>query len=283
MRLAHLSDFHYTTLTLNPLRLFPKRIFAHLNWLFHRKKTFCHGQIEELPDLFRSLNVDLVLLGGDFTSSSMPEEFKLAKNWTNKLSSKWIAIPGNHDQYTTRSAKNKLFYQYFTNANPIIGSLSKKRCEAHKIGENLWVVAMDTSCPNQGKSARGIFSKEHEAELEAILSQIPNTHQVILLNHYPFFQQECKDRQLEGGEALERLLRRHPKIVLYLHGHTHRHSCADLRQDNLPIVLDSGSCSLKTRGSWNLIDLTEAGCNVSRYQWQGEWKPQETKEYLWTS
>lgn len=270
MRIAHISDFHFTKLTINPLRLFPKRVFGHLNWLFHRKNNFCHRQLEELPDLFRSLNVDLILMGGDFTSSAMPEEFELAQRWTKVLSSPWIAIPGNHDKYTQMSVRNKLFSQYFS---------STKRCEAHKIDENLWVIAMDTCRPTRGKSARGIFSKEHELELETLLSQIPG--KVILLNHYPFFLQENVDRTLEGGEALEKLIRRHPNIILYLHGHTHRHSCADLRADNLPIVLDSGCCSLKHRGSWNLIDLTETGCNVSKYEWQGAWEPQETKEFVW--
>jgi 3',5'-cyclic AMP phosphodiesterase CpdA len=271
MRLCFLSDFHFTKLTINPLRLFPKRIFGHLNWLVHRKKTFCHQQLEALPHLFRSLNVDLVLLGGDFTSSSMPEEFELAKNWIKHLSSPWIAIPGNHDNYTQRSARNKVFNQYFPTS----------RSKAHKIGENLWVVAMDTSRPNRIRSARGIFSKEHEFELEELLSQIPG--KVILLNHYPFFLQENIDRTLEGGEALERLIRRHPNIILYLHGHTHRSSCADLRIDHLPIVLDSGCCSLKQGGSWNLIDLSEDRCNITKYEWQGAWKPQETKEFVWTS
>jgi 3',5'-cyclic AMP phosphodiesterase CpdA len=262
MRIAHLSDFHFTKLTLNPLRLFPKRIFGHLNWWTHRKKEFDHQQLSSIPHLLKDLRVDWILLGGDFTSSSLHEEYQIAKEWTTQLPAPWIAIPGNHDAYTKSCAKS--FYQYFDSLKP------------HAIGNNWWVVPIDTSSPNPIRSSKGIFSNEQALRDE--LSKIPGN--VILLNHYPFFQQESPNRSLEGGEKLEQLLRDHPKIKLYLHGHTHRHSIADLQVDNLPIILDSGSCSLK-RGSWNLIDLAESGCQVTPYFWQNSWVAKESKEFVW--
>ncbi|HSX13741.1 MAG TPA: metallophosphoesterase [Chlamydiales bacterium] len=262
MRIAHLSDIHFTQLTFNPLRLFPKRIFGHLNWLIHRRKYFNHQMIDLLPNLFRELHVDLVLFAGDFTSSSLHSEFMIAKKWMSKLPIPWIAIPGNHDHYTRTSAHR--YYQYFESLKP------------HPIGNNWWVIPMDTTCPNPIRSSKGIFS--NAAQLEELLNQISGN--VILLNHYPFFQQESKDRSLEGGEELEQLIRKHPKIKLYLHGHTHRHSIADLQVDNLPIILDSGSCSLR-KGSWNLIDLSEDGCNVTPYTWQNTWTAKEIKEFKW--
>jgi 3',5'-cyclic AMP phosphodiesterase CpdA len=262
MRIAHLSDFHFTKLTINPLRLFPKRIFGHLNWLIHRKKTFDHQQLECLPDLFRALDVDLILFAGDFTTTAMKEEFIEAKKWVDKMAIPFIAIPGNHDKYTKRSVGR--FEQYF---EPL---------KAHSIGNNWWVLPIDTTCPNPIRSARGIFSNKEA--LEKQIAQIPGN--IILLNHYPFFQQESADRSLSGGEELEELIRRNPKIKLYPHGHTHRHSIADLRVDNLPIILDSGCCSSK-KGSWNLIDLTEEDCKVTPYFWQNGWKPSERKEFIW--
>lgn len=281
MRLAHLSDFHCTKLTFNPLRLFPKRIFGHLHWLCGRKDSFSSKQLEPLPDLFKRLKVDLILLGGDFTSSSMQEEFAFAKSLIEKNTSSMIAIPGNHDHYTSRSYKQGRFYAYFPNPNPTLGSLAKEGVEGHKIGPNWWVVALDTSCPNGIASSRGMFSKKLETKLEELLLQIPANEKIILFNHFPFFQQEDPKRILERGDALEQLIRRHPNIALYLHGHTHRHSVADLRSDGLPIILDSGSCCLKTTGSWNLIDLDDTKCCVTAYEWKSEWKQRNTKEFLW--
>lgn len=282
MRLAHFSDFHFTSLTINPLRLFPKRIFSHLNWILHRKRIFSHELLDQIPDLLDKLKVDLILLGGDFTSSSMPEEFEKAKSLIQKLSGKIIAIPGNHDQYTLRSYKQKLFYKYFSNPKSSSLSLIKDRVEAHKIKTGWWVVAIDTSCPNPITSSRGIFSYELERKLANLLSEIPKEEKIILLNHYPFFQQDIPKKLLERGEALESLIRHHPNIVLYLHGHTHRHSIANLRAYGLPIILDSGSCSQKQFGSWNLIDLNEVGCAITTYQWNNEWKEKNRQEFTWT-
>ncbi len=262
MRIAHLSDFHFTKLTLNPLRLFPKRFFGHINWCIRRRKEFNHQQLSDLPDFFRMLKVDWILFGGDFTSSSLTEEFKLARNWVDQMPVPWIAVPGNHDFYTRGSARR--FYKYF---DPL---------RIQPIGNNWWVVPIDTSCTNPIRSARGLFS--NQAELKKQLSEINGN--VILLNHYPFFQQESVDRNLQGGEKLEELIREHPNVKLYLHGHTHRHSMVDLQEDNLPIILDSGSCSLK-KGSWNLIDLTTASCNITPYFWENGWTTKETKEFLW--
>ncbi len=281
MRLAHLSDFHYTKLTINPLRLFPKRIFSHIHWLMHRADSFSCKPLEKLPDLFRLLNVDLVLLGGDFTSTSMPEEFKTAKDFVQTLEKPWIAIPGNHDHYTRRSYRNQMYYQHFANENSSFYSLQKDGIECQKIAPRWWVISLDTCLPTRITSSQGVFSEEIESKLEGVLSLIPLDENVILFNHYPFFDQEDKKRTLLRGRSLENLLQRHPKIRLYLHGHTHRHSIANLQPNGLPLVLDSGSCSQTKGGTWNLIDLKEEGCSVDSYQFDLEWKKKDTQEFVW--
>lgn len=281
MRIIHISDFHFTKLTANPLRLFPKRIFSHLNWLLRRKKEFDQTQVEHLPALFEDLKADLILFGGDFSSSSMPEEFRQAKHLVQRMKAPWIAIPGNHDQYTVCSHQKKRFYEYFTNKSATFASLCREGVEAHKITDHWWVVAVDTAKPTRITSSEGMFSKALEAQLEHLLGQIPEADKVILLNHYPFFKQEDSKRALKRGESLEKLLRRHSNIALYLHGHTHRHSIADLRPDGLPIVLDSGSCSLKNKGTWNLIDLDSAGCTVSTYHLENGWEMKSKQEFAW--
>ena len=243
-----------------------------MNWLLHRRRIFSEKQLEDLPDLLKTLKVDFVLLGGDLTSSSMPEEFEKAKSLMQKIAIPMIAIPGNHDHYTERSYHEKRFYQYFP---------AKEGLEAYPIGPNWWVVALDTSFPGPALSSRGRFTEDLEEKLETLLLKLPEMDKVILLNHYPFFEQDDPSKILERGEALEQLIRRHPKIALYLHGHTHRHSIADLRPSGLPIVLDSGSCGQKTCGHWNLIDLNETGCTVTAYQWKSKWEEKERQEFVW--
>lgn len=244
-----------------------------------REKVFSFQQVELLPELFADLKVDLVLFGGDFTSTSMTEEFEIAASFVSKFKQPWIAIPGNHDTYTLRSQKKKTYYQYLTNPHKTVGFLKQDGIEGHKIAPSWWVVALDTSFPNF--SSKGRFSKNLENRLENLLNEIPSEDKIVLFNHYPFFKQEVESHSLERAEALEQVLRKHPNIVLYLHGHTHRHSIADLRPSQLPIVLDSGSCAQTQTGTWNLIDLQDQGCTVSTYSWMPQWTQTKSQEFLW--
>jgi hypothetical protein len=77
-------------------------------------------------------------------------------------------------------------------------------------------------------------------------------------------------------------LQRFDQIKLYLHGHTHRHIIADLRASQLPIVVDSGSTSQKEGATWNLIDITAAGCSISAYKKEPEeWKQHSQSHFTW--
>lgn len=288
MRIAQVSDFHFTHLTWNPFRLLSKRIFGNANWFFLRKKHFFEEQVEPLADLFQELGVDLVLLGGDFTTTALKEEFQKADRFVKKIRQPWIAIPGNHDHYTLRSYRGKHFYRYFANkrkeiVHPVeFFTLKDHGIEAHRVAKGWWLIAMDTSLATNPYSSKGLMSEKLEAYLEEVLTLIPKGESVLLLNHYPFFQNDEARRNLQRGEALEALLKRHPRVRLYLHGHTHRHTVADLQQSALPIVLDSGSCSQGRKGAWNLIDLKPDGCTVSTYRWDHAWTKTRTEEFAWT-
>ncbi len=275
-RIAQLSDFHFTKVTWNLFKLFPKRFFGQLNWVFSRNKNFNFHSLNELPDLFTSLEVDLVLFGGDFTTSSLHQEFILAKKFVERLNQPWIAIPGNHDHYTKRSFLQKRYYQYFENKNAAFYSLQKDGLEAHKIAPFWWLIALDTTHATRISSSQGFFSERQEKILSEILNAIPQSDSIILFNHYPFFQHGSPKHTLMRGDALEKLIKEHSNISLYLHGHTHQHIIADLQKSNLPMVLDGGSCS---QGSWNLIDLTQKGCTITAYQ---NTTPVRKEDYPWT-
>lgn len=280
MRIAQISDFHFTHITWNPFRLFSKRLFGNLYWLFNRKKIFFPEQLAPLPKLFTELQVDWVLLGGDFTTTSLKEEFKKAVQFVSKISQPWIAIPGNHDHYTRRSHRQKHYYRYLSNRPARFFSLEKQGVEAHLISPNWWIVALDTAHPTPPHSSEGLFSEALEKNLETLLKLIPSQDAILLFNHYPFFQNDASHRNLRRGEELQKLLQRHPRIRIYAHGHTHRHTIADLQANQLPLILDSG-CPAQGQGTWNLIDFASQGCTVTSYQWDNQWKPFRTEEISW--
>lgn len=288
MRIAQISDFHLTHLTWNPLRLLSKRFLGHLNWLVFRKSHFSEDQLDPLPSLFEELKVDLVLLGGDLSTTSLAEEFLKAVRFLRKLKQPWLAIPGNHDKYTYRSCRKKHFYRYFTNKRKEISrpveffNLQEHGIEAHQISPNWHVVALDTSLATNPYSSEGVVSKKLQEYLEEVLKLIPEDQSIILFNHYPFFQNDDPRHSLKRGKALEEQIKRHPRIKLYLHGHTHRNTIADLQVSNLPIVLDGGSCCAGKKASFNIIDLSPETCTVSAYFWNNEWIKTRTEEFPWT-
>lgn len=288
MRIAHVSDFHFTQLTWNPFRLLSKRFLGNLNWIAVRKKHFFEEQVEPLPKLFDDLDIDLVLLGGDFSTTALFEEFEKARSFVKKIKKPWLAIPGNHDHYTHRSYRNKHFYRYFTNhreeiAHPVeFFTLKEHGIEAHKIAPHWWVIALDTALATNPYSSEGFFSEKLEGYLEEVIKLIPKEDSILLFNHFPFFLNDVERHNLRRGEALQKILEREPRIRLYMHGHTHRHTVANLQVSNLPIVLDSGSCAQGRKGAWNLIDLKSDGCTVSTYRWDHKWTKTRTEEFAWT-
>lgn len=288
MRIAHISDFHFTHITWNPFRLFSKRILGNLNWLFTRKGQFSEEQLASLPGLFDQLKVDLVLLGGDLSTTSLLEEFEKGARFVKQIKQPWIAVPGNHDRYTYRSSRQNHFYRYFSNkrrpvSHPVeFFTLKDHGLEVHPLEAKGWIFALDATLATNLYSSQGLFSEKLESYVEEALGLIPKNDSVFLFNHYPFFHNDEPRRCLLRGEALQALLKRHPRIRLYLHGHTHRHTVADLQPNHLPLILDSGSCAETRTGSWNLIELGDGGCTVDVYRWNRKWDKTGTESFAWT-
>lgn len=288
MRIAHISDFHYTRLTWNPIRLVSKRLLGNLNWALARHDIFSEGVAEDLLPVLKKLKIDLILLGGDFTTTSLETEFDVAKHFVKRLPAPWLAIPGNHDAYTYRSYRQKRFYRYFSNERDTISqasdffTLRNHQIEAHSIGGGYWIAALDVARATNLYSSRGFFSKKLEARMKEVLGLIPKEDSILVFSHYPFFQNDVHRHSLERGDALQKILEQDPRIRAFLHGHTHRHTIADLQPSNLPLILDSGSCAQTNRASWNLIDLKPNGCTVSGYRWDGGWHVGKQLDVVWT-
>ncbi len=288
MRLAQISDLHITEITLNPFRLFSKRFLGLLNWIFFRKGVFSRDPINALPAFLKSLSVDQILLGGDFTSTALPKELKLAQEFVSELPAPWIAVPGNHDHYTYRSFRKRHYYNALSNKRGPVEHkadffhLADHGVEAHRLKDNWWLIAIDTCRPTNLYSSRGLFPFELEARLTELLSLIPADARILVMSHYPFFQNDVHRHSLSRGEALEALLRKEPRVKVYLQGHTHRHTIADLQPSGLPIVLDGGSCADRNKGTFNLLTLEKSHLRVDIYEWKNGWTLQQTKEIAWT-
>jgi len=292
LRIAHISDVHFGHFTLSPLQFFSKRFIGNAHLGLSRWREFAPRRLyHHFARTLVSQNVDLVVITGDLTTTTHKKELGLALDFFHELEEAGLcvlALPGNHDHYTSRAFREKHFYEYFTNdpspSNPT-DRLETQRLEVYPISRGVWLIALDTAIPTSLLSSHGLFPEALEMRLEQILSALPKEDSIILCSHYPYIDIEQRPKHaLQRGEALEALLLRHPQVVLYLHGHTHRHTLADLRETGLPITLDAGSVSLRENPTYNLIDMTRDGCEIEamRGTWRGnhtEWAPFKSERF----
>jgi len=287
MKIAHISDLHFSKISWDPLQFFSKRILGNLNLLLKRKNVFSSTQPFTLLKRWKELGVSDVIISGDLTTTSSREEFRIATRFVDAIKEMGIEphiIPGNHDHYTRRSYRKKLFYDYFPLQFGIdIPSFNLKEhgVTAKKLDYDWWLVGLDTAVATPLLSSGGLFSKKVEKNLNKILDEIPKQDKILLVNHFPFFKHEIPRRRLKKGEALQKVIENHPNIFMYIHGHTHRRTLGDLRKNGLPIVTDSGSAAY-LHGSWNLITLTPSSCEIKVYEWQKEWREIKKEKYEWT-
>lgn len=277
-RLAHISDLHFSKLTWNPSQFFSKRWLGNLNLLLKRKHTFDPDHLTTLLPFFHERKVDTILITGDLTSTSHEAEFILAKQFIDSLRQenfKVFTLPGNHDHYTHAAYQQKLFYQFFnaSYSSPVdttSSSLSLKEngLTSVYLGDRWWLIGLDTAIATSLLSSNGYFSEALELKLEKQLAEIPSDHFVILMNHFPLFSNESSRKSLIRKDALKNLLERFPQVKLYLHGHTHRHTIADLRNSHLPIMLDSGSTAQKQGATWNFLEISQHGCEIEVFKKQ---------------
>ena len=270
--LLHISDLHFSKITANPSQIFSKRWIGNLNLFLFRKNQICLNLPEIFLSYIKDLKPDYILISGDFTSTALKKEYDLALSFLKKIKDLGIqvyAIPGNHDAYTKSSYEKKSFYNSFKEIIPFKGEFDFD-LETHKVAgfllkKDLYLVLIDASCYTSYFQSNGIFSFEIEQHLESLLESIPETAKIWIACHYPFFEHENKRRILIGAKKLKNILEKYSQIEMYFHGHTHRQAICDLRSNQLPIISDSGSLTLKNRSTFNHLVFDQNVIELSRY------------------
>jgi len=292
LKIAHLSDLHFSKVTYHPSQFFSKRWLGNLNLIFSRRKGHSVAQLDEIANILIKEKADIAFITGDLSTTSRPEEFEGAKRWIDGLKKagiKTIVLPGNHDHYTKSSYKKKLFYDYFINEDfPYLlpdqaRSLKSEKIEAVKLSDHWQCISLDAVIPTSLWASTGLFSKEMEKALLSALEKLPSDKNTIILCHFPYFCTDTLRKQLIGRERLKKILEDYP-IKLYLHGHTHNQTLASLYPE-LPNTLDSGSSSHVKDGSFHLMELQEDRASVTVYvhrskSWQIEKKANFSFEEL---
>ncbi len=275
-KLAHISDLHFSKITINPRFLLSKRFIGIGNLILNRKKSYNTQKLKTIPSFFKEKKVNFVAITGDLTSTSMHVEFKKAKNFINQFNKneiKTLIVPGNHDVYTKKSHKEKRFYDFFKTI-----TLKTHGIESHSIDDNWHYIGLDSCIPTSLFACSGLFSENIEKNLIKELDILPKDKNILIINHFPILHKTSDRKILKRREALKNILKKYPNIKLYLHGHTHLHNIIEKKED-LPLMVCSGCVSHKN-ASFNILNLTKHTVSIEKYTYNNKWKKEQSYEFV---
>ena len=223
--LAHVSDLHlpYEPHLSLPQRL-SKRQLSAFSW---RRRGHLHRPeiLAALADDVRAARVDHVVVTGDITNFSLPEEFRAAAAWLEALrpDGALSLVPGNHDALVrVPAAEGRDPWARWTRSADGWPSI-------HRLGD-LALIGLDSALPTAPLLAQGRLGEAQLARLERLLEAEAAAGRVrIVALHHPAAAGAVSWRKaLRDRARLAEVLRR-AGAELVLHGHAR-----DARFDALP-------------------------------------------------
>ena len=222
--LIHFGDLHVWRLGWDS-EYYIKRFFGLANLLLRRGRKFPQALAESVLARLAAEEADYVLFSGDLTTLSLREEFRVGRRLFGPILDRWgerfIAIPGNHDRYTPRAVRDRLFETLFVDNPP------RTYPFAVDLNGRWTLVGFDCSeaCP---LASRGRLGPEGRAQVDAFLeTQQQRGRRLIVMGHYPLVYlpgriSKWDHRFSDRDEVLAMLQAR--GVTAYLHGHYHYRS-----------------------------------------------------------
>lgn len=234
-RLAHVSDLHVPSRwPIAPWRYLGKRVLGALNYKIRRAGEHPEATIRALVrDLAADATLDHVVVTGDLTNVSFPEELAAAREWLRPLVERpgfLTVIPGNHDRYNLFAGRRfeRVFADCQTSDLPLWSHpypFVRLRRGASGAGE-VALIGLDSAVPTPPFFATGTLGAEQRGRLAAALDE-PRvrgaSYRFVLIHHPPLVQGGKRDRVLhrltDDRELLA--LARGRGVDALLHGHVH--------------------------------------------------------------
>lgn len=227
LRALHIGDLHFWSFRVPPRALLGKRVLGVGNLAWKRARAFRTHLAAHLASRAASLAPDYALFSGDFSTTSLPAEFRDARECLAALDAavpgRAFAVPGNHDRYTRRELRRgrAAYDDAFADWAP--GTRSPWFRE---LGGGLVLAGIDPTTSN-GLGSHGRITPRIAERLNAWADRHGGrARELWLLCHFPAEDAPGlvhKDRgpQLLGADLLLAWIRRLSVPTLFLHGHHH--------------------------------------------------------------
>lgn len=244
IRFAHLSDWHATTLLGAGRALSsPKRLSGWASWRLSRRHRHSVEVLEAAFRDVRSRGVDRILVTGDLTHVSLPQEFLAAADQLAALGTpeQVFLIPGNHDCYVPVAAAESWdrWADYLSGTAPEHFDAATADCLAPasppgiaprhedfptlRVHGALATIGLCSAVPTPIFRAGGQLGVGQLERLERLLVALREQGlcRVVMIHHPVVEHAEPPRRRLWDGDALRAVLAR-AGAELVLHGHKHR-------------------------------------------------------------
>ncbi len=259
--LAHLSDLHLPfDPRLSPSQRLSKRQLS--SWAWRRRRMLHRTEIlEALVADVRTQGADHIVITGDITNFSLPEEFRRAASWLEALAppARISVVPGNHDALVWVSEIEGLGrLAAWTRADAGWPSV-------HRL-DRVALIGLNSARPTAPLLARGSLGADQLVRLERLLgAELASSRIRVVLLHHPVAEGAVSWRKALADRSRLRAVLGRAGVELVLHGHAR-----DARLDALPgprgpipCVCVPSSSALPSRmdegARWHRVTLSWAG------------------------
>lgn len=173
---------------------------------------------------------DLILATGDLTDNGTRKEYKRFREITDRLTSRLLPFPGNHDE-------SSLFRNAFSDLLPV--NLPEDHCSYVVEDGPVRLVGIDTSRPGQ---LNGLFDDTRATWLDETLGAAPDKP-TLVFTHFPPVSVGLKFMDISGLDDMDRfgdIILSHQNVVLVVAGHLHRPVYSTVGDSPLAICPSTG-------------------------------------------
>lgn len=225
---AHLSDPHLTSLkAVRWQQLVNKRILGYLSWCYKRRDEHRTEILEAILRDLEQVQPGHIVVTGDLTHIGLPEEFREARRWLERLGSAEhvTVVPGNHDAYirTPWSSTFANWEPYMLSDNAAPDTAGPSIFPSLRIRDGVALIGLSSAHASAPFFATGSLGEKQRERLALLLRQTGEQGlcRVVLLHHPPREEDEKWRKRLTDGRELCAILEREG-AELVLHGHGHK-------------------------------------------------------------